>query len=247
MRHWITLTLFAVAVAAALADAAGAVDTGRPSGSEALRRVDQALFPDSCIIEIALTDFRPKTRGRTFNIEVKTARGAGSVLAILSPATETGKTYLFKDRSIWMALPGLSNLIRVSAKEGFMDSNFSNSDLMDTEYSDDYSVSVERDATGRRWILKCTARTPQVTYGSIKMTVDSETYVPESFEYFTRSGLVLKSCVFSEKKLMAGRIRATRFEMRDSTVANTYSVITIQTMSARAFPASVFTVGAIRK
>ena len=231
--------LFAVLVWGAIWTCGAASDREdrvRTPGAEDLRRVDEALFPDSCTMGIVLTDFRPKTRNRGFDIEVATVRGFGSILSIASPATETGKRYLFKDRSIWMSLPGLSNLVRISAKEGFMDSNFSNSDLMDTAYSDDYDVTTERD--GERLVLNCRARTPQVTYGSIRMTVDPATHIPETFEYFTRSGVVLKTCAFSETKTMGGRLRATRFEMRDPAVSTSYSVISIRSMTVRTLPAS---------
>ncbi len=87
-----------------------------PSAAEILRLADEALFPDSTVMQMVLIDHSPKSKERSFRIEVKAARKVGAVLSFLSPATETGKKYLFKDRSIWISIPGMPNAIRVSAK-----------------------------------------------------------------------------------------------------------------------------------
>ena len=131
-----------------------------------------------------------------------------------------------------------------------MDSNFSNSDVMDAEYSDDYYVIVDKliEAGGRRLcVLRCGARSPQVTYHSILMTVELDTFIPEKFEYFTRSGLPLKSCIFTDRKQLAGRLRASRIEMRDATLSNSYSVISIDKMTEAQFKPAMFSIESIRK
>ncbi len=221
-----------------------------PPAAEILRLADEALFPDSTVMQMVLTDHRPKNKERSFRIEVKAARKTGGVLSFLSPATETGKKYLFRDRNIWISIPGMPNAIRVSAKEAFMDSTFANNDLMDTEYSDDYDVSLEgaSENQGRPvYVLSCSARTPQVAYNRLRMQIDRETFIPVEFEYFTRSGLLLKTCLFSDRRPMAGRLRATRIEMQDASVANTYSVITIEKMAAVALPPGTFSLEGARR
>lgn len=227
------------------AGAAAAAPADPPSAQEILRAAEEALFPASTVMRIVLTDHRPKTNARRFGIEVKAARTVGGLLSFLSPPTEVGKRYLFKDHSVWISIPGLPNAIRVSSKEAFMDSTFANNDLMDTGYSDDYDVVLE--SVGLRdsrpvFLLSCAAKAPQVAYHRIRMSIDRETFIPTEFEFFTRSGLLLKTCRFGERKLMAGRLRATRIEMRDASSPETFSVIEIALMTSLALPRSAFSI-----
>jgi hypothetical protein len=225
-------------------------DENMPDPVEILRRVDQALFPDSMNMTIVLTDHRPKAKDRTFRIEVKAVRRTGAMLSLLSPATEVGKKYLFRDRSIWISIPGMPSAIRVSARESFMDSGFANNDLMDTEYSDDYEVTaegVENTADGTLYVLNCAAKTPQVAYQKIRMKIDAKSSIPVQFEYFTRSGLLLKTCKFSQRRDLAGRLRASRIEMLDNSVANSYSVISIEKMAQAVYSPDLFSVDGMRK
>jgi outer membrane lipoprotein-sorting protein len=243
-------SLLLLSILALIPALVGARDENAPAPAEILRRVDQALFPDSTSMTIMLTDHRPKIKDRSFRIEVKAVRKVGAVLSLLSPATEVGKSYLFRDRSIWISIPGLPNALRVSSKEAFMDSAFANNDLMDTEYSDDYEVTLEgvMDVVGGRvYILNCAARTPQVAYNRVRMTVDAENYIPARFEYFTKSGLLLKTCTFHDIRQLGGRLRASRIEMRDASVANSVSVIAIEKMAQAGFNPGIFSIESLRK
>lgn len=243
------LSLILAALLARL-PAAAAAPGDLPPAQEILRAAEEALFPASTVMRIVLTDHRPRTKPRGFRIEVKAARNLGGLLSFLSPPTEIGKKYLFKDRSVWISIPGLPNSIRVSSKEAFMDSTFANNDLMDTGYSDDYDVALEGAALreGRPvYILSCTAKTPQVAYQRIRMSIDRETSIPTEFEFFTRSGLLLKTCRFSERKMLAGRLRAARIEMKDASAPEMFSTIDIEQMTAVALAPNVFSTENSRK
>jgi len=96
------------------------------------------------------------------------------------------------------------------------------------------------------YLLDCRARTPRITYASIKMVVDALTFIPQQFEYFTQSGLRTKVASFGAPKHLAGRLRPTRIEMRDDSVEGSYSVIDIEKMEEVKVPPGTLTVEALR-
>ncbi len=253
MKHasmLITVGIVLLWIATSLPDGSGQARSTAMTGPEVLRELDEAMFPGSLVMDMTLVDHPPKGRGRSFRIHVQATKRIGSIVALLSPPTEVGKNYLFKDRNVWISIPGLPNAIRVSSKEAFMDSTFANNDLMDTEYSDDYEVGIEKTVENdgvRHYVLRCAAKSPRVTYHSIRMMVESETYIPLQFDYFARSGMLLKTCVFSERKHLAGRLRASRIEMRDASVDNDFTVITIESMKEAKLAPGIFSVESIRK
>ena len=241
----------AVLVALVLPLPPGGAGQGGPplTAEQVLARVDEALVPASFTMDLTLTDHKPRLGERTFRIHLEGVRRTGSLLSFGAPPTEVGKRYLFRDRSIWISIPGLPNVVRVSAKEDFMDSSFTNSDLMDSAYEDDYDSRVEAmSVVGGKsvYVLVCRARTERITYASIKMLVDAETFIPQQFEYFTRSGLRTKVASFGAPKHLAGRLRPTRIEMRDDTVEGSLSVIEIEKLEEARVPPGALSVEALR-
>jgi hypothetical protein len=137
----------------------------------------------------------------------------------------------------------------VSAKDGLLDSSFTDNDLMDAAYADDYDSLVESMPVvdGRTlYVLTCKAKNARITYASIRMQVDAETFLPRQFEYFTRSGLRMKVARFTDVKPLAGRLRPGRIEMCEESVADSYSVIEIDRMSEAAIRADALSVEALR-
>lgn len=242
----------ALALASLLAPLPGGGTPQEPpplAAKDVLSRVDDTLFPRSYTMEVTLTDHKPRLGERSFRIHLRGVRHTGSLLGFNAPPTEVGKRYLFRDRSIWISIPGLPNVVRVSAKEDFMDSSFANSDLMDTAYEDDYDSQVDAmGVAGGRTVyqLSCRARTERVTYASIKMVVDAATFIPQRFEYFTRSGLRTKAATFGAPRHLAGRLRPTRIEMRDDSLEGSWSVIEIERLEEAEVPPGALSVEALR-
>jgi hypothetical protein len=120
---------------------------------------------------------------------------------------------------------------------------------MDSAYADDYDSRVEAmSVVGGRsvYVLVCRARTQRITYASIKMVVDALTFIPQQFEYFTRSGLRTKVASFGMPRLLARRLRPTRIEMRDDTVEGSHSVIEIEKLEEAAVSPGALSVEALR-
>ena len=248
--RWRTAAVVAVLALAGWRQVPAGGQASKPlSAEEVLARVDEALFPGSFTMDLRLTDHKPRLGERAFRIHLEGIRRTGSLLRFSAPPTEVGKKYLFRDRSIWISIPGMPNVVRVSAKEDFMDSSFSNSDLMDAAYADDYDSLVESMPVveGRTvYVLNCRAKNARITYASIRMQVDAETFIPQQFEYFTRSGLRTKLARFTASKQLAGRLRPSRIEMRDESVEGSYSVIEIDRMDETPIRPGALTVEALR-
>jgi hypothetical protein len=97
-----------------------------------------------------------------------------------------------------------------------MNSSFSNNDLMDTEYNDDYTpvlddiIKLERKDYYR---IICKAKNPKVTYNKVITIIGKDNFIPRKIEYYTRSGKLLKTLTLSDIKQLTGRPRPTKMAM----------------------------------
>jgi len=221
------------------------------TASQILNRVDESLFPDSLIMEMKMINHDSSKRETEFIYQVKAIKDVGTLLIFKSPASEIGKKFLLKDRNIWMAIPGVSNPIRLSIRQNFMNSSFSNNDLMDTEYNDDY-IPVLDDIIkleGKDYYrIICKAKNPKVTYNKVVMIIGKDNFIPRRIEYYTRSGKLLKMLTLSDIKQLAGRPRPTKMVMRNQMEEDVYTTVIIESMEEKKnLPKSIFTLDSLRK
>ena len=221
------------------------------TASRILNRVDESLFPHSLIMKVKMINHESSKRETEFIYQVKAIKDVGTLLVFKSPASEIGKKFLLKDRNIWMAIPGVSNPIRLSIRQNFMNSSFSNNDLMDTEYNDDYipvlDETIEIDGQDYYRII-CRAKNPKVTYNKIIMVIGKDNFIPRKIEYYTRSGKLLKTLTLSEIKPLAGRPRPTKMVMRNQMEKDVYTTVIIQSLEEKKdLPKSLFTLESLRR
>jgi outer membrane lipoprotein-sorting protein len=221
-------------------------DTTSISGPEILGNLDKSIFPKSFNLILDMNDKKVSGTIAKYTLAIKATRKQGTVMEYQEPKTEIGKRYLMKDGSVWLKVPGVNNLIRLSNKQNFMESNFSNNDVMDIEFSDDYNPTLDS-LSNNKYYLTCIAKSKSVPYGSIKMQIEVGSFIPVQFQYFTNSGKHLKTLSCSEKKFLGDRIRASKFEMVDAIEAAHVSTMVFQVMDLKEWPASTFTQDALKK
>jgi len=106
-------------------------------------------------------------------------------------------------------------------------------------WSGDYNAVVEKQ-TDKHWTLMLTANKTGLTYAKIRVVVEKGTFHPKYAEYLTEGGKLLKKAQFTGYQEICGRQRPTEIRIQDAIREDDVSVIKLQTMEVRPFPASLF-------
>ena len=111
--------------------------------------------------------------------------------------------------------------IRLSSRDSFQGSVFSNRDVGESMYTDDYRAEIlateyfDPPELGRVEVhqVEATPRREAAAYGRILFIITAEGSIPLRMQYFVRSGVQTKEMHLSDIRTMAGRRRPLRMEM----------------------------------
>ena len=214
-----------------------------PDGEKILAEIDQIRFPQAFSMRITLTTVTQGEDDKVMVIDVTHKTPLGSFLDIRSPVRSKGTRMLTEEGSLWMYNPrsGSTKPLRLSPRDAFQGSAFSNSDVSNTTFLDQYKGVFEAEETvdtpefGRveAWRIRAEATTPEAAYGKIVMWVRKSDLLPLKFDYYAKSGLLFRKMVLSGYKVMAGRLRASKMTMVSMDQTGTRSILTIDQMRAR--------------
>jgi len=215
-----------------------------PTADEILNRVDETMFPESFECQMSMINYdRPNHIDSRYTYNIKSKYNVGSLLTVMAPSSERGTKILMKQQNMWMFVPGQPNSVRLSKAEDFMGSTFSNNDLMDSDMEDDYSAAVEdKDGLPAQFVLlRLTAERDDVPYARIDLYIWRDDFNPAVQEFYSRSGQLLKKMVYSQKQMIAGRLRPTRMVMESVFEPGRKTILTIDALRAtNSFPSSMF-------
>lgn len=230
----VVLTFFVLSAAGVRAD---------PSGDEILRRMEETLFPDTYRMITEMVTVEVDGRERTLELEVFYRRETGSYMEILAPPRSRGTRFLQRDDSLWMFIPrsNARSAVRLAPRDSFQGSVFSNSDVGERSYADDYrGLSPRREMLQHPelgevevFVVEAVPRRPEAPYGRIIAYVTVERFIPLRMEYYVRSGLKIKEMHLSEIRKLADRERPTRMEMRALDEEGKVSTLRIRDLEAR--------------
>jgi outer membrane lipoprotein-sorting protein len=175
------------------------------SGNEIVAEMDRRLNFDECRMTIRIRDAKADGKTRQMRAKVEYSKGIGTRMEFDEPARDRGKRILMSGSSMWMSSPSVSKPVRLSGKDAFMGTSFTNDDVMNMDKSDDYdSVIASSDESG--WSVVMTARSPSLPYSRIEARIGPD-YLPLSMDYFARSGKKSKTVTFSDVKSFGGKPR----------------------------------------
>jgi outer membrane lipoprotein-sorting protein len=176
-----------------------------------LERVDRNMASDSRVMESSMT-IRGKRSSRTVTSKSWGEGTARAFTEYLSPAAERGTKMLKLEGQLWIYSPSTDRTIQISGhmlKQSVMGSDLSYEDMMDDrKLSEVYAATLsgEEITDGRKtWVLKLTARVPDVPYHSQKLWIDAERYIPLKQEMYAKSGQLLKRTLMSDVRQVQGR------------------------------------------
>ena len=226
------------AAAFCLPTLASAVD-----GVDLLKKVDRNLEPESYESYRKLINVEPDGAKKEFVIySVKKGKDQVATL-FLSPSSDKGRTTLRQGDNMWMYLPSVGKPLRITSLQSVTGGVFNNADIMRLDYAQEYDVkSVEE--KGDAWLLDLKARTGEVAYDRLAMTVDKKLVLPTRIEAFAASGMLMKTLYFKDIKDFGGGIKRPATIETDSPLYKGYkSVMLYSGLKKKEFPDEVFTQG----
>lgn len=214
-----------------------------PDPTAAMQAADAAMYPASFSLTVAISTERPGEASTTMEMQVSHKSGRGSFIEFLAPARLKGTRLLQTDGALWMYSPraGSRTPLRLSPRESFQGSAFSNNDIGDPSWSNDYQASlagsgvVDHPDFGQAevWIISGKALRRDVPYGEIRVYLKKGDLLPLRIDYFAKSGLPLKVMDLSDFASTAGRLRPRRMVMTSAAGTGEKSVVLMSDLRER--------------
>jgi len=210
-------------------------------GEQILREVDRNLEPESYESYRKLIDIQPDGTQKSYVLwTIK--KGRDKILALfLEPASDKGRVTLRIGDNMWLYVPDVGKPIRITSLQSVTGSIFNNADILRIDYTAEYSVAGAQEQ-GERYVLALKAKTEDVAYDKLTMTVDRKTLLPVTIECFAASGLLLKTLHFSSVKDFGGGIKRPAQLETDSPLYKGYkSVMLWSGLKKASYPDEAFT------
>jgi len=181
---------------------------------ELLKASDDNMYPKYFKSTFSMVTHRKNKRDLNYTYLMHGKGSNTALMEITAPAREKGKKILLTKDNLWMYIPAVSRPIRLSRKQSFMGSAFSNEDLMNSTMADDYDPVII-DKKGELYLLSMTGKRRDVAYAKINMWINGKTKIATEATYYGLSGKAIKKMEFSEVTKLAGKMRPAKMLMID--------------------------------
>lgn len=193
-----------------------------PSVDDILGGIDRNMVFESRTSVLTMTVDGDK-RSRSFEMQSYGRGTTDSAMEYLAPAREKGTRMLKLGDELWMYMPSVDKVQKISGhmlRQGMMGSDISYEDMMaSTELRKLYSATLSGSETveGRPcWKLEMLALDSSISYPKRYSWVDQELSIPLKQELFAVSGMLLKTWKMSDiREFPGGRRFPARMEVVD--------------------------------
>ena len=212
-------------------------------GLDLLKKVDRNLEPESYESYRKLINIEPNGAKKEFVIySVKKGKDQVATL-FLSPTSDKGRTTLRQGDNMWLYIPSVGKPMRITSLQSVTGGVFNNADIMRLDYAVEYDVkSVEE--KGDSYVLDLKAKTGEVAYDRLVMTVDKKLTLPTQIVAYAASGMLMKILYFKDIKDFGDGIKRPATIETDSPLYKGYkSVMLYSGLKKKEFPDEVFTQG----
>ena len=212
-------------------------------GVELLKKVDRNLEPESYESYRKLINIEPSGAKKEFVIySVKKGKDQVATL-FLSPASDKGRSTLRQGDNMWLYIPNVGKPMRITSLQSVTGGVFNNADIMRLDYAVEYDVKSVEDKGGT-YLLDLKAKTGEVAYDRLVMTVDKKLVLPTAIVAYATSGMLMKTLYFKDIKDFGGGIKRPATIETDSPLYKGYkSVMLYSGLKKKEFPDEVFTQG----
>jgi|AGTN01.2.fsa_nt_gi Outer membrane lipoprotein-sorting protein len=224
---------------ALLALACAAPRAAAVTADEIIQSVDDNLTFDEGTMDISMTDVKRGVTVKEMFAHIIFKKDKGTLMEFLRPARDKNKKILLIKDNMWMYVPGISKPVRLSGKDSFMGTSFSNRDLMDYDLHNDYTARITS-TTADRYVLDMRATNKNVPYARIVMHVEKERLLPVRQELYSVSGNLIKTMDFSDVKDLGGKRRPSVFVIRETLTQGNETRVVTESMKEESVDESIF-------
>ena len=196
------------------------------TADELLNKVDTVRAPKRSESLIQMRNYLSEDREITYKMRVITERKKATHLEILEPAREAGRKFLLIENDIWMYAPEVGKSLRLSARDKFLGSEFSNSDLMESSYEKNFKAA-SIDSVEDYYILEIEGKSREAPYKRITMKVRKSNFIPAELQYYTMSGRLFREMSLDSIKIIEGDPYATYMKMSNVLSTKSYTEVRI--------------------
>ncbi|MDD5029101.1 MAG: outer membrane lipoprotein-sorting protein [Rhodoferax sp.] len=229
---------------AALALLAPALAFSAVDGVALLKRIDRNLEPESYESYRKLINIEPNGNKKEF-VLYTVKKGKDKMASLfLQPASDKGRSTLRQGDNMWLYLPSVGKPMRITSLQSVTGGVFNNADIMRLEYAVEYDVAAVDESDAKLITLQLKAKTGEVAYDKLVMTVDKKLALPLEIKAFASSGMLLKTLYFKDIKDFGGGIKRPATIETDSPLYKDFkSVMLYSGLKKRDVPDEVFTQG----
>lgn len=209
------------------------------TADEIVEMVDKNLMFDEGEMLISILDYKDEKLYKTLKTKIYYKKDKGTLMEFLEPAREKGKKILLVKDNMWLFVPSVSKPLRLSAKDSFMGTSFSNRDLMDYDLKNDYKAKILQE-TEKYYKLELTATNKNVAYPKVIIEVEKQHVLPTKEELYTLSGDLIKIIEFSELKNFSSKTRPSIIKVVDMLNQKNYTKVVLENLENKPIKDSIF-------
>jgi len=216
------------------------------TADEIVETMDKNLMFDEGEMLMSILDYKEGKLYKTLKAKIYYKKDKGTLMEFLEPAREKGKKILLVKDNMWLFVPSVSKPLRLSAKDSFMGTSFTNRDLMDYDLKNDYKAKILKE-TDKHYKLELTATNKNVSYPKVIVDVDKRHILPTKEELYTLSGDLIKIIEFSEPKDFSGKIRPSVITVIDMLNQKNYTKVVLENLQQKQIKDTIFSPSVVAK
>jgi hypothetical protein len=152
-----------------------------------------------------------------------------SLVEFIAPARSKGRKILKQAQNMWIRFPRTRNVLRVSPAQRLLGET-SNGDVTGTNFSEDYTATLEAAAVENQTInekpvlkLLLTAKHDKTTYQQVVFFLDSQSHQPVRSDFYARSGKLAKQAYYTEFKEFDGELKLHKMRLVNPIIEGSFT------------------------
>ncbi len=182
------------------------------TAEEIIRRAEDLVKGKTCRGSFVMTVVTPSYT-RSLEMDSWWVGNSKALIVIRSPKKEAGNKTLKIGNELWSYLKNTETTIKLPPSmmlQSWNGSDFTNDDLVrESSLVDDYTQRIvgEESVDGEKcWVIELTPKPDApVVWGKIVYRVRKSDNLPASEEYYDERGVLMRSMVFTDFRVMGGR------------------------------------------
>lgn len=190
-----------------LPGAALAIENSEYTAESLLKSVDDFMDLNNSELVMDMKIYRDNDLKKSYQLQMVYKDWDNMKTEITYPPRDKGQIMLQTGDNMWLYLPRINKAMRISERNSFSNSDFSNTDILNARLSDDYTpilLGEESLNDEETFKLELNAKSEDVTYAKIHYWIRKKDLFPVRRDYYTYSGYLLKRLFISSKTKIRG-------------------------------------------